>query len=328
MSEPTEAPTHLIGSPVRRVEDLALVTGAGHYVDDLQPAGMLHMAVIRSPHPQARVVSVNTEAARAIPGVQAVLTGGDIGEELTIPAPPAVPGMRRPPHPVLARGIVHAVGVPVAAVAATDRAIAQDAIAAIEVEYDALPSVATVDQALAPGAPLVHEEWDSNVCYTIKRAGGDVARAFEEADHVARLHIRSPRLAAVAMEPRGVLAVPDPLGQGLTVWLSTQSPHRVRADLATALGFPENRIRLIAPDVGGGFGSKGPLYREDVLACYLALKLGRPVKWIATRGEDLVTTIQGRDMSMAAELAVKKDGTMLGLRVRVLANLGAYLQSS
>ena len=141
-----------------------------------------------------------------------------------------------------------------------------------------------------------------------------------------RMHIASPRLVALAMEPRGIVAKPEPTGD-LTVWLSTQSPHRVRADLALALGFPEHRIRVIAPDVGGGFGSKGPLYREDVLVSHLALKLGRPVKWISTRSEDFVTTIQGRDQAMTSELALKRDGTMLGLKVRVVANLGAYLHS-
>ena len=129
------------------------------------------------------------------------------------------------------------------------------------------------------------------------------------------------------MEPRGIVAKPEPTGD-LTVWLSTQAPHRVRGDLATALGFPEHKIRVIAPDVGGGFGSKGPLYREYVLACHLALKLGRPIKWISTRSEDFVTTIQGRDQAMTSELALKRDGTMLGLKVRVVANLGAYLYSS
>src|SRR5436190_3522441 len=142
------------------------------------------------------------------------------------------------------------------------------------------------------------------------------------------MHIASPRQVALAIEPRGIVASHEAMGQGLTVWLSTQAPHRVRGDLATGLGFPEHKIRVIAPDVGGGFGSKGPLYREDVLACHLALKLGRPVKWVATRGEDFVTTIQGRDHSMTSELALKRDGTMIGLKVRVVANLGAYLQSS
>ena len=174
----------------------------------------------------------------------------------------------------------------------------------------------------------MHEELGSNVCYTASRSGGDVGKAFAEADVVVRLHISSPRLASVAIEPRGVVAIPEPYSGELTVWASVQGPHRVRADLATTLGYPEHKIRLIAPDVGGGFGTKGPLYREDALACYLALELGKPVKWIASRSEDLSTTIQGRDQTMTSELALKRDGTMLGLRAKVVANLGAYLHSS
>ena len=151
-------------------------------------------------------------------------------------------------------------------------------------------------------------------------------RAFAEAEHIVRLRIASPRLVALTLEPRGVLAKPEPTGD-LTVWLSTQSPHLVRADLATAIGFPEHRIRVIAPDVGGGFGSKATLYQDEALACHLALRLGRPIKWIATRSEDFLTTNQGRDQVMTSELALKRDGTMLGLKVRVVANLGAYLQA-
>ncbi|TAK08027.1 hypothetical protein EPO44_03160, partial [bacterium] len=181
---------------------------------------------------------------------------------------------------------------------------------------------------LEPGAPLAREELDSNVCYIATKKGGDVDKAFAEAEHIVRMHIASPRLVALAIEPRGAVANPEPMGQGLTVWLTTQSPHRVRADLATAIGFPEHRIRVIAPDVGGGFGSKGPLYQEYALASHLALKLGRPVKWIATRSEDFITTNQGRDQAMTSELALKRDGTMIGLKVRVVANLGAYLQSN
>jgi carbon-monoxide dehydrogenase large subunit len=153
-----------------------------------------------------------------------------------------------------------------------------------------------------------------------------VDRAFAEAEHIVRMRIASPRLVALALEPRGVLAKPEPAGD-LTVWLSTQSPHRVRAELATAIDFPEHRIRVIAPDVGGGFGSKATLYQDEALACHLALQLGRPIKWIATRSEDFLTTNQGRDQVMTSELALKRDGTMLGLKVRVVANLGAYLQA-
>jgi aerobic carbon-monoxide dehydrogenase large subunit len=153
-----------------------------------------------------------------------------------------------------------------------------------------------------------------------------VDRAFAEAEHIVRLRIASPRLVALTLEPRGLLAKPEPTGD-LTVWLSTQSPHLVRADLATAIGFPEHRIRVIAPDVGGGFGSKATLYQDEALACHLARQLGRPIKWIATRREDFLTTNQGRDQVMISELALKRDGTMLGLKVRVIANLGAYLQA-
>jgi len=319
--------TGLIGASVRRVEDPLLVTGKGCYVDDVQLPGMLHMTLLRSPYPHAKIISINTSAARAMADVAAVLTGDDV-ERLNIPSPVMVPGQKIPPHPVLARGAVHAAGVPVAAVVAQSHALAEDAASAIEVEYEALPSVVNAEKALEPGAPLAREELDSNICYIATKKGGDVDKAFAEADHIVRMHIASPRQVAMAIEPRGAVANPEPMGQGLTVWLTTQSPHRVRADLATALGFPEHKIRVIAPDVGGGFGSKGPLYREYVLACHMALKLGRPVKWIATRSEDFVTMIQGRDQAMTSELALKRDGTMLGLKVRVVANLGGYLYSN
>ena len=319
--------TGLIGASIRRVEDPVLVTGKGCFADDIQLPGMLYMALLRSPHPHAKITSIDTTAARAMAGVEAVLTGNDISERVNIPVPVMVPGMKMPPHPVLARGAVHAVGTPVAAVVARSRALAQDAASAIEVEYDPLPSVVNAEEALKPGAPLAREELDNNVCFISTKKNGDVEKAFAAADHICRMHFTSPRLVAMALEPRGLVAKPEPTGD-LTMWLSTQAPHRARADLATALGFPEHRIRVIAPDVGGGFGSKGPLYREYVLAAYLALKLGRPVKWIATRSEDFLTVIQGRDQAMTSELALKKDGAMLGLKVRVVANLGAYLYSN
>src|ERR671922_46028 len=318
--------TGLIGAPIRRVEDAPLITGKGCYTEDVQLPGMLHLAFLRSPYPHARIISIDVTAARTMAGVIAVVTGEDLGERLHVPAFPMVPGMKIPPHPLLARGAVHAVGTPVAAVVAQSRALAHDAANAIDIEYEVLPAVVNAERALEPGAPLAREELESNLCYTATKKGGDVDRAFAEAEHIVRLRIASPRLVALAMEPRGVVAKPEATGD-LTVWLSTQSPHRVRTDLAIAIGFPEHRIRIIAPDVGGGFGSKGLLYQEDALASHLALKLGRPVKWISARSEDFVTTNQGRDQVMTSELALKRDGTMLGLKVRVVANLGAYLQS-
>src|SRR5947199_6368756 len=318
--------TGLIGASIRRVEDAPLITGVGCYTEDIHLPGMLHMALLRSPYPHAKIISINTSTAKAMAGVIAVVTGDDLNEQLSVPAIPMVPGMKIPPHPLLARGAVHAAGTPVAAVIAQSRALAHDAVSAIVVEYEALPAIGNAEKALEPGAPLAREELQSNVCYIATKKGGDVDKAFAEAEHVVRMRIASPRLVAMAMEPRGIVAKPEPAGD-LTVWLSTQSPHRVRADLATAIGFPEHRIRVIAPDVGGGFGSKGTLYPEEALACHLALQLGRPVKWIATRSEDFLTTTQGRDQVMTSELAVKRDGTMLGLKVRVVGNLGAYLNS-
>jgi len=320
-------PDGLIGASIRRVEDPPLITGKGCYVDDIQIPGLVHMAFLRTSYPHAKIVSVDTSAAKAMPGVIAVVTGADI-EGLNIPAAPMVAGQKIPPHPVLARKAVHEAGMAIAAVVAQSRVLAQDAANAIEVDYEALPSVTDAEKALEPGAPLAREELDSNICYIATKKGGDVDKAFAQAEHICRMHIASPRQVALAIEPRGIVVNPEPMGQGLTVWLSTQAPHRVRGDLAVALDYPEHKIRVIAPDVGGGFGSKGPLYREYVLACHLALKLGRPIKWISTRSEDFVTTIQGRDQAMTSELALKRDGTMLGLKVRVVANLGAYLYSS
>jgi carbon-monoxide dehydrogenase large subunit len=318
--------TGLIGASIRRVEDAPLITGKGSYTEDIELPGMLHLAFLRSPYAHAKIISINTSAAKAMARVIAVVTGDDLSEQLHVPVFPMVPGMKIPPHPLLARRAVHAAGTPVAVVAAQSRILAQDATSAIDVEYEALPAVVDAEKALEPGAPLAREELESNRCYIATKKGGDIDKAFAEAEHIVRLRIASPRLVALALEPRGIVAKPEPTGD-LTVWLSTQSPHRVRTDLATAIGFPEHRIRIIAPDVGGGFGSKGLLYQEDALACHLALKLGRPVKWISTRSEDFVTTNQGRDQVMTSELALKRDGTMLGLKVRVVGNLGAYLNS-
>jgi aerobic carbon-monoxide dehydrogenase large subunit len=318
--------TGLIGASIRRIEDAPLIAGKGCYTEDIQLPGMLYLAFLRSPYPHAKIISINTDAAKSMTGVIAVVIGADLSERLHIPAVPMVPGMKIPSHPLLARGTVHAAGTPVAAVVSESRAIAQDAANAIVVEYETLPAVVSAEKALEPGAPLAREELESNLCYIATKTGGDVDKAFAEAEHIARMRIASPRLVAMAMEPRSIVAKPEPTGD-LTVWLSTQSPHRVRTDLATAIGFPEHRIRVIAPDVGGGFGAKGLLYQEDALASHLALKLGRPVKWISTRSEDFVTTNQGRDQVMTSELALKRDGTMLGLKVRVVGNLGAYLNS-
>ena len=321
-------PNGLIGASLKRVEDPPLITGRGCYVDDIQLPGMAHLGFQRSPYPHAKILSIDVAKARAMPGVEAVITGNDLSDRLNLSSSQMLPNMKTPPHPVLARGAVHCVGVPVAAVVAQTRAQAEDAANAVEVEYEPLPSVSNAEDALKPGAPLAREEIDSNICYTLTKNGGNVEKAFAEADHIFTMHIASPRQVALAMEPRGIVASADPFGKTLSVWLSTQGPHRARAEIANVLGFPEHKIHLIAPDVGGGFGSKGPVYREDIVACYLALQLRKPIKWVATRSEDFLTTIQGRDQAMTSEMALRKDGKILGLKVKVVANLGAYLHSS
>ena len=217
-TEPTSG--GLIGRSVRRVEDPVLITGKGCYVDDMQLPGLLHMAFLRSPYPHAKILSIHTSAAQAMSGVVAVVTGDDLSERLHVPVMPLVPGMKIPPHPLLARGAVHAAGAPVAAVVDHSRALAQDAANAIAVEYAALPVVVNAEKALEPGAPLAREELDSNICYMTTKQGGDVDKAFAAAEHIV-LRIASPRLVALAIEPRGVLAKPEPTGD-LTVWLSTR----------------------------------------------------------------------------------------------------------
>jgi carbon-monoxide dehydrogenase large subunit len=314
-----------IGQPIRRVEDPRLVSGRGRYVEDVILPGMLHLAFVRSPYPKARITRLDTSTARQQSGVVAVLTADDLTNVEDIPTMP-LPFLKRPPHPMLAAGRVAYFSEAVAVVAATSAELARDAADLVEVEYEPEPGVVTAEEAMAEGAPKVHPELDNNVCYALKREGGDVDRALQEADKVVRFRVVNQRVAPVAMEPRGVVAVPE--GDSLTLWLSTQSPHGSRVDLARALHYPETQIRVIAPDVGGGFGAKGIVYREYFVASYLALRLGRPIKWVASRSEDVQTTTHGRDMITEVEIAARSDGTLTGLTLRNIANLGAHLLSS
>ncbi|HLZ32209.1 MAG TPA: xanthine dehydrogenase family protein molybdopterin-binding subunit [Chloroflexota bacterium] len=321
--------TRATGRPVRRVEDPRFLAGLGKYVEDVEPKDLVHLAFVRSSYPAARLLRVDVHHARAYPGVIAVVTGDDLEGLGNIPTIP-LPFVKIPPYPPLARGQVAAVGVPIVAIVAESAAAAHDATDLVEVEYAPLPSVASAEAALEPGAPVVHAALGSNLCYSLTREGGDVEAAFKAADTVVQLRVDSPRVAPVALEPRGVVAVPDADGHNfrLTLWVSSQAPHGVRADLAGALGMPAEQIRVIAPDVGGGFGAKSGVTPEYLLASYCALKLGRPVKWVATRAEDLQVTTQGRDMVIYVELAAKRDGTLTGLKLRNLANMGAYLHSA
>jgi carbon-monoxide dehydrogenase large subunit len=320
--------TSPLGRPIRRREDAALLTGRGRFVDDLNVPGALYLAFARSPYAKARIVSIDTAAARNSAGVNLVITADDLAGVPDMPLNQRARGMQVPPNPVLARGTVNAVGIAIAAVVADSRAAAEDAAALIEADYEPLEGIADATDALEPNAPQAWDQLAGNLCFSNSRNGGDVESAFEGADQVVSLNIDNQRLAPVAIEPRAAIAVPDPMGDGLTLYVAAQSPFRLRAPIARVLGLPENRLRVVTPDVGGAFGAKNNLYREYAVAGWCALRLNRPVKWVATRTEEFVSMQNGRDMRISVDLAVQRDGTFTGLRVRNVANLGAYLQAA
>ncbi|MDE0214907.1 MAG: molybdopterin-dependent oxidoreductase [Deltaproteobacteria bacterium] len=317
----------LVGTKVKRREDPRLVQGLSHYVDDLRMADVMHAAILRSPHAHARINGINTDAARALPGVVTVVTGADIGDSVgSVPCAAANPTLRTPPHPVLAQGEVRYVGEPVAVAVAGDSYTARDALDLIEVDYEPLPAVSDLEKALEPGSPLVHSQWDSNQAFTFECGTGDMDKARAEADVIVKQKFIHQRLAPIPVETRGVVARYFPGEDELTVWSSTQIPHLLRAMLALMLNFPEHRIRIIAPEVGGGFGCKLNVYREEGLLAHLAMKLKGTVKWIEGRRENIQATIHGRGQVGTVEAAVKKDGTILGVTYDSLLDTGAYHQ--
>ncbi len=311
-----------IGRSMRRREDRALLMGAGRYTDDLVLPGLVHVALVRSPHAHARITALDTAHAAAAPGVVAVVTGADVRGLGHMPSNRVVPGMKVPPHPLLAEGVVVSVGDAIAAAVADTAYHARDAAELVAVEYEPLAPVADPDAALAAGAPVVHAALPGNLSFIHRWRAGDTDVAFAGAAGTGRVRMRQPRVAAICMEPRATLAWLDPASDELRIWTSTQSPFRVRAEIAAVTGYPEARIRVIAPEVGGGFGVKGSPYREDALVAWLALRLSRPVKWIATRGEDVLTTNHGRGADAEGALAVDAEGRIRGLRARVVYPLG------
>ncbi len=316
----------LVGKKIRRREDPRLITGTATYVDDIKMPGMHHACIVRSPHAAARIKSLNVKPALERPGVVAVFTGADVKDLGSVPCIAHLPGLRAPHHHVLAQDRVYFVGHPVAVVVASDRYIAADAADAVEVEYDVLPAVADPEKALAPGAPPVHPQWPDNVAFTFHQEGGNVEQAFREADVVVRQRITSQRLIPMAMETRGVVADWHAAEKSLTLYCSTQAPHLLRSLLADILGIAENRLRVIAPEVGGGFGSKIDVYAEDLLMSFVSQRINKPVKWIESRRENFLGTIHGRGHVDYYELAAKRDGTMLGLKLKIIQDLGAYMQ--
>src|SRR5947208_983839 len=318
----------LLGERIKRKEDPRLIQGRGHYVDDVKLDGMLHMAFARSVHAHARVKSVNVSAARAHPGVVAAYTGADLKGKLgLVPCAAGMEGLKVPDHPCLAIDKVCYVGEPVAAVVARDRYIARDAADLIEVDYEPLPAVTDPEKALAKGSPLLHEKLGDNVAFVAKLEGGDWKSV--EADKslkVIKQRMINQRLAPVSMETRGVIASYSPGEDTLTVWSSTQIPHILKTQLSLMSGVDEARCRVIAPEVGGGFGSKLNVYGEEGVACFASKSLGKPVKWIEGRGENLAATIHGRDQINTVEIYAAPDGKVVGLKCWIIADLGAYHQ--
>ncbi|CAA9550807.1 MAG: Aerobic carbon monoxide dehydrogenase (quinone), large chain [uncultured Thermomicrobiales bacterium] len=337
------------GAEVRRKEDPRLITGSSTYVDDIRLPGTLHVAVVRSPYGHATITGIDAAAALALPGVVAVFTGEDLkafcgpleggggeggtsGEgssgEQGDPDEGAEDEIPTPATWAVAVDRVRFVGEPVAVVVAEDRYVAEDAREAVEVSYDALPTVAHLDDARADGAPLLYDEIPNNLGMRWDRVHGDVEAAFRDAPVTASARIRSQRLAGVPMEPRGILAAPDPITRGLTVWTSTQAPHWNRNDIAEALGLSQTQVRAIAPEVGGGFGVKIGSYQEDFICAALAHRLGKPVKWIETRSENFLATHHGRDQWADVEVAADADGRLRGVRMNVAQDLGAYAKGT
>src|ERR671922_1956604 len=322
------------GAAVRRREDPRFLRGEGRFVEDVTLAGLLHAAFLRSPHAHATIGHVRTEAAKAMPGVVAVFTHADLARWMKpLPlfgAPP--PGLaaavkfesRQAPQYALARERVRYVGEIVAMVVAHDRGGAEDAAEAIEVEYTPLPAAVDMLTAGEAGAPLVHPEWGSNVGVGFTHGIGDVDRAFAAADAVMSETFHIQRYVGMPLEGRGVVAVWDRRDGTLTTWNSTQVAHFVQQGLVSALELPPHRIRVIAPDLGGGFGTKASGYAEDALIPIAARVLGRPVKWIEDRREHMMAAAHARHQTHTIRLGARRDGTILGLVDRIWLDLGAY----
>jgi carbon-monoxide dehydrogenase large subunit len=324
----------VIGQSVRRKEDLRFITGAGQYTDDINMARQTAGVFLRSPHAHANIRSIDLARAKAAPGVVAIFTGADLTGVNGLPCGWLITGtdgkpMNEPPHPVLAQGKVRYVGDQVALVIAETQNQAKDAAELIDVDYEVLPAVVNCVDALKAGAPQIHEQAPGNKCYTW--ALGDKAAvdaAFAKAAHVSKLDIINNRLVPNAIEPRCALASYDRAADAYTLYVSNQNPHVERLLMtAFVLGLPETKVRVIAPDVGGGFGSKIYLYGEETAMVWASKRVNRPIKWAADRSEAFVSDAHGRDHVTHAELAMDKDGKFLAMRVVTNANMGAYLST-
>lgn len=316
-----------VGRPLKRREDYKLLTGKGRYVDDVKLPGMLHMAVLRSPHAHADIKHVDIEAAKSASGVRLALSGKELVGKLGPIAPNWIlPGTKVPYRPVVATDRVRFVGECVALVVAETLAEAYDALGLIDVEYEVLPAVTDEEAAVQEGAPQLHDNVSNNVTTIYKVRGGDYQKAAREADQVITLRVNNNRLIPTCMETRSIVAAPEP-DSTLTVYIGSQVPHMHRRWIAETIGFPEHQLRIVAPDIGGGFGAKMHLYPEDLLCPHLARELDAPVKWWESRSESHQSTSHGRAHTEKLEVAFKNDGTVLGLKVETLGNVGAYLSN-
>jgi len=329
-----------IGAAVPRKEDARFLVGRGRFVADIVFPGELHCALVRSPYAHARIKRIALKEARGVRGVVAVLTGADMAKDGLGPMRTLWPlrladgkSLNEPPRWALARGTVRHVGEAVAAVFAEKRNAAADAAELVDVDYEPLPAVSESRAALAAGAPALHPEAPGNVCFRYSRGDpASVHTAFARAAHVTRIALVNHRIAGAAIEPRAVIGVPEPCGSGpeldgFTLYSATQVPHHVRKLVTEQLGIPEGAIRVVSPDVGGGFGYKGKHYPEETIVAWAARRLGRPVKWVASRNESFLSDTQARDHFTEAELALDSAGNFIGLRVETLANLGAYVST-
>ena len=316
-----------IGRSDRRKEDGRLLTGRTNWTDNIQLPGTLHMATLRSSVAHARITKIDTSAAVAAEGVFGVYTGADFPDLLgTTCVWPVTDDIKTATMPAICSDKVNFAGDVVAIVLATEKYLAVDALDLIDVDYEPLPAVVDMEKALEPGSTNVHEDFGTNQCFTMNVPWGDYAAAKAKADVVVTRRFINQRLIPSPMEPRSVVAAPIGMSDEITIWTSTQIPHVLRVLLALLTGINENNLRVIAPDVGGGFGAKLQINREEVLSVVLAKKLGRPIKWTEGRSEHMVSTHHGRDQIQDIEIAATSDGTILGLKVDLKADMGAYLQ--
>jgi carbon-monoxide dehydrogenase large subunit len=315
----------MVGERIKRREDPRLIRGLATYTDDVKLHGMLHVAFVRSDHAAGRITRIGTARAKAMPSVVAVFTAEDLrGNVGATPCWVVLPGMKHEPHPLLADGEVRYVGQPVAVVVAKDKYGARDAALAVEVDIDSRDAVVDPEAALQPGAPLVYPQFGTNLAATISNPHADTERWFAEAAGTVSLRLVNQRVAPVPMEGRAVVAHWDEGPQKLTLWTSTQTPHACKQNVAICLGISELKVRVIAPEVGGGFGQKIPSYAEECLLPWISRKLRRPVKWAETRTENLAASAHGRGHITRVEAAYDADGRVLALRGHTIAEFGAF----